>query len=635
MSTREIRLCVDSYKRYQREQEAKKNTKKRKKKNDPTPRTKSVKVSIDESNSAEKKISTRIKLSTKRKRSDETSKAEEGEGKASTISQKRKSLPRSDALNTSDLVLLPQPDNDSGTGKASSISQKRKSPPHNPEGRNTIDLTLSSDNDSGAGKASCIPQKRRSQRSRKGGDTIGLTLSPNNASPKVQKMKPAKSSMSSFETIRQQVLAKRLERKNASRKSSAPTMEGGDNIQRQSFRKRKAKRIYSPSSNYTVALTTSTGGTSNDEGEINSEPMYHIDLTIGRKKKSTNIDNIIVDTPSPGTDTSKKSASKEKEDSKLSAPKKKLAMSESSYSSENSEKQQKIRASAPGGSTLLGTTLTVTTPIGKSEKTVSKEKVDSKLSTPEKKSNISQSSSSPIAIISKKFSQFWDKAESTISAAVGFTGKNAFGIRAQKKRSFSSSKDSNDASTSHQNAHSSSAKHQDSSTMEMTKVSKGEFLSEGQVEICNENMTADAAPPSVHQESVAPNIPAKVKASATTENVSGARPEPSTPLTVQTNQKGTPSIDQHTESDERNKLETSEIESEAISENDFIRRSNRNRSAVASGEESQFGEVGFQYSKYFPGHGVYRGMVIEIVPGEYIIDNVPTIIRSSDIFPIH
>jgi hypothetical protein len=635
LSTREIRLCVDSYKRYQREQEAKKNTKKRKKKNDPTPRTKSVKVSIDESNSAEKKISTRIKLSTKRKRSDETSKAEEGEGKASTISQKRKSLPRSDALNTSDLVLLPQPDNDSGTGKASSISQKRKSPPHNPEGRNTIDLTLSPDNDSGAGKASCIPQKRRSQRSRKGGDTIGLTLSPNNASPKVQKMKPAKSSMSSFETIRQQVLAKRLERKNASRKSSAPTMEGGDNIQRQSFRKRKAKRIYSPSSNYTVALTTSTGGTSNDEGEINSEPMYHIDLTIGRKKKSTNIDNIIVDTPSPGTDTSKKSASKEKEDSKLSAPKKKLAMSESSYSSENSEKQQKIRASAPGGSTSLGTTLTVTTPIGKSEKTVSKEKVDSKLSTPEKKSNISQSSSSPIAIISKKFSQFWDKAESTISAAVGFTGKNAFGIRAQKKRSFSSSKVSNDASTSHQNAHSSSAKHQDSSTMEMTKVSKGEFLSEGQVEICNENMTADAAPPSVHQESVAPSIPAKVKASATTENVPGARPEPSTPLTVQTNQKGTPSIDQHTESDEINKLETSEIESEAISENDFIRRSNRNRSAVASGEESQFGEVGFQYSKYFPGHGVYRGMVIEIVPGEYIIDNVPTIIRSSDIFPIH
>lgn len=65
---------------------------------------------------------------------------------------------------------------------------------------------------------------------------------------------------------------------------------------------------------------------------------------------------------------------------------------------------------------------------------------------------------------------------------------------------------------------------------------------------------------------------------------------------------------------------------------DVIRRSNRNRVAMSSCEESKFGEIGFIFSKYFPGHGFFRGMVVEIVKGMFCTYNLCKHQKMSLIF---
>ena len=67
---------------------------------------------------------------------------------------------------------------------------------------------------------------------------------------------------------------------------------------------------------------------------------------------------------------------------------------------------------------------------------------------------------------------------------------------------------------------------------------------------------------------------------------------------------------------ERNKnKELSQDNSENQEADTCIRRSNRNRAGTDNNGTSNFGDVGFIFSKYFPGHGVFRGMVVEIISG--------------------
>ena len=68
-------------------------------------------------------------------------------------------------------------------------------------------------------------------------------------------------------------------------------------------------------------------------------------------------------------------------------------------------------------------------------------------------------------------------------------------------------------------------------------------------------------------------------------------------------------------SDLNKNKELSQDNSENQEADTCIRRSNRNRAGTDNNGTSNFGDVGFIFSKYFPGHGVFRGMVVEIISG--------------------
>ncbi len=340
---------------------------------------------------AKKESSLRINFSLKRKRNITEEGVKKIADKASSVSKKRKSL----RVTTSEL--------------------EKNSSPRN---QTSAKSTLSVDNE--IRKTSAVVSKIHFQRGEKG-NKINSVMPQKITPQKVQKASSqiAEKTPSSFELIRQKVLADRLQRRK-------------DKI----MMKRKAKRTTSPSSKYTVALETSTGVNNENEGKGRTEPSLQIDLTIGRKKKETKRYS------KPQADTKQKPSGHSKESKKWkneeerAAPELKLDSNSSSPHKKAesdpislSKKQEKSKhLDSQKESTSAGNCVSLENSKRRkteNERTDPELKLDSNSSSPRNKPDASMPPSHPIALITNTFTHIRDKAESVLSAAVGgFAGNS-------------------------------------------------------------------------------------------------------------------------------------------------------------------------------------------------------------------